>query len=190
MLRYDRLGLSAKEFCAKVAKKHGVNEAAVLRDWGKRKEWLKTFCAEENNRSLAYEIALEYERDCEEISNLIEKEKDTVKLIQLYHLKEKMRDRRRDFLFKIGAFDTLKFDFERQVQDKARKLFEAKYPWVLQNKDICNGVMALEKARGRLSVAELLEWETMFWSFFFRKGFVKPSTTLASAKNGYEKSRR
>jgi hypothetical protein len=178
MLRFDRLGLSAKEFCAKVACKYGVNEAAVLRDWGKREEWMKTFCAEQNNRSLAYELALEYESDCEKIAELIEKEKDTTKLIQLYHLKEKMRDRRKDFLFKIGAFDSLRFDFERQVQDKSRKLFEAEYPWVVGNTRLCNSVMALLKASGRLSMTELVGLEAMFRSLFLGKDSPKPSVTV------------
>jgi hypothetical protein len=178
MLRFDRLGLKAKEFCAKVACKYGVNEAAVLRDWGKREEWMKTFVAEQNNRSLAYEMALEYESDCEKIAELIEKEKDTTKLIQLYHLKEKLRDRRKDFLFKIGAFDSLRFDFDRQVQDKKRKLFEAEYPWIVGNKRLINAVMALLKASGRLSVTELMALEATFRCYFLGKDSAKPSLTI------------
>lgn len=182
MLRYYRLGLSAKEFCVNVATKYGVSEAAVLRDWGKRKEWMKTFHVEENTQSLVCEMLLDYEGDCEEISRLIENETDTAKLIQLYHLKEKVRGNRKEFLFKIGVFDSVKFDFERQAQDKARKLFEKRYPWVIGNKRFYNGAMALAKYRGKLSIIELMELEDSFYSFFLGKGFVKPSAILTLRK--------
>ena len=179
MLRYSRLGLPAKDFCGRVASKYGVSEEAVLRDWAKRKEWMKSLCAEEKNRSLALEMVLEYESDLEQISSLIEKEQDATKLIQLYHLKEKLRSNMKEFLFKLGAFDSVKFDLERQIAEKARKLFEKTYPWVKGNRKIYNSAMALEKYRGKLSIAELMEFEAMFNSYFLGKNRVKPSVTLA-----------
>ena len=166
MLRLFSLGFEIKEITAKVASKYDVNQEAVRRDWSNRKDWMKNYLNIEDTRDLVLRMLFRLDINYEEACQLSDQETSFKSKSHMLSLKVQIEKEKRELLKYLGAFAVIKADFKNSVLEHIEKLFEEKYPWTKGNKDLFNSAMALSKARGDLTIKELMEFQQMFYSSF------------------------
>lgn len=121
MLHYYRLGIEPKVWIPEIAKKFGISEEAIKKDWSKRKDWMTNLIKVENAEDLAKSIFIDYEISILDTYRLHRSTEDPKTRIQALWARLKAIQLKKEFLREIGALDHLRFDFRLEARKHSKK---------------------------------------------------------------------
>ena len=162
MIRYDRLGIKAKDWIPEVADKFGASKETVKRDWSNRKNWMRTYLNTKDTRSSVLELIIEYDIAYEEARSLYEQEENSQKKMQLLYLRLKTIDKKKDLMKQLGYFEPIKKEFRIEALKHSRKLEEEWFPWMKGNIEAANENLKDYKKKTKLMPPDILKFEDLF----------------------------